>query len=576
MSLLKKLTEDIVVKNLQNETRPIVNKWQKTGLLEGLKDVGKRNMAIMLENQAKELLREATTMEAGDVEGFAAVAFPMVRRVFGGLLAQDLVSVQPMSLPSGLIFFMDFVRHNTRGPWTADESLYGGGVVARGLASGVSISSGSEEKGFYNLSSGYSAATGSKACVSGGGQWNASPRAKIFSIATGSTNWLPENLKLIRFDPDIIALGNEAAAAGEALYLQKFSTTASFTGLSRDHVMAVNATTFSSSATPGGAGGAALVRRLTEYDGTTLTIFVTTRLATPVVGDGGLTVTYPVTDELTTGNGLGSVVGASAASGWPLEYESDIPEINIKIDSISITAQTRKLKSVWTPELSQDMNAYHHADAEVELTGILSESIALEVDQEILVDLIKGAKAATLYWSRRPGLFVDRLTGADITGNGANLPDFTGNVSEWYETLLETVNDVSADIHRKVLRGGATFLVTGPELANVLEFTSGFRADVTHDDNTGTAGTYKSGSISKKWDLYIDPYFPRNLILVGRKGKGFLESGYCYAPYVPLQVTPVIFDPDDFTPRRGVSTRYGKKMVRPDMYGLVIVRDLEG
>jgi hypothetical protein len=221
------------------------------------------------------------------------------------------------------------------------------------------------------------------------------------------------------------------------------------------------------------------------------------------------------------------------------------------------------------------LNAYHNLDAEVELTGILSEQIALEIDQEILGDLIGGAKASTLYWSRRPGLFVTRTTGADATSLAAP-PDFTGSVSEWYETLVETINDVSADIHRKTLRGGANFLVCGPEVANILEFTSGFRASVTHDDDTGSVGAINAGSISKKWDLWVDPYFPRNVVLVGRKGSSFLESGYVYAPYVPLQTTPTIFHADDFTPRKAVMTRYGKKLVRPDMYGLVVVRDLEG
>jgi hypothetical protein len=167
------------------------------------------------------------------------------------------------------------------------------------------------------------------------------------------------------------------------------------------------------------------------------------------------------------------------------------------------------------------------------------------------------------------------LTGKDATSL-ASPPDFTGSVSEWYETLIETINDVSADIHRKTLRGGANFLVCGPEVANILEFTTGFRASVTHDDATGSVGAVQIGSINKKWDLHVDPYFPRNVILVGRKGGSFLESGFVYAPYVPLQVTPTIFDTEDFTPRKAVMTRYGKKMVRPDMYGLVVVRDLEG
>jgi len=236
---------------------------------------------------------------------------------------------------------------------------------------------------------------------------------------------------------------------------------------------------------------------------------------------------------------------------------------------------TKKLKAKWTPELGQDLNAYHNLDAEVELTSILSEQIALEIDQEILEDLIKGAKAGTYYWSRSPGLFVRKDTGKEI-GAASAAPDFTGTVSEWYETLLETVNDVSAQIHRKTLRGGANFLVTSPEVANIMEFTAGFRATVTADDKKGQAGTVKVGTLNNKWDVHVDPYFPRNVVLVGRRGSGFLESGYVYAPYVPLQVTPTIFGTEDFVPRKGVMTRYAKKMVRPDMYGLVIVRDLLG
>ena len=221
------------------------------------------------------------------------------------------------------------------------------------------------------------------------------------------------------------------------------------------------------------------------------------------------------------------------------------------------------------------MNAYHNLDAEVELTSILSEQIALEIDREILNDLVHEATAGTLYWSRSPGLFVNRETGVEVGASSA-APDFTGTVSEWYETLVETINDVSARIHRKTLRGGANFIVVSPEVASILEFTSGFRANVTVDSDKGTVGAVKVGSISKKWDVYVDPYFLRGVVLVGRKGGSFLESGYVYAPYVPLQVTPTIFGTEDFVPRKGVMTRYAKKMVRPDMYGLVVIRDLLG
>jgi len=239
---------------------------------------------------------------------------------------------------------------------------------------------------------------------------------------------------------------------------------------------------------------------------------------------------------------------------------------------VAVTAITKKLKAKWTPELGQDLNAYHNLDAEVELTQILSEQIALEIDREILEDLVRGATAGVRYWSRSPGDFLNRETGEAIGANGA--PDFTGNVSEWYETLIETINDVSAQIHRKTLRGAANFVVCGPEVANVLEFTAGFRANVTADSDRGDAGAVKVGSLSKKFDIMVDPYFPRELILVGRRGSSFLESGYVYAPYVPLQTTPTIFGVEDFVPRKGVMTRYAKKMVRPDMYGLVVVKSL--
>jgi len=249
--------------------------------------------------------------------------------------------------------------------------------------------------------------------------------------------------------------------------------------------------------------------------------------------------------------------------------------LDIKVESVSVTAITKKLKAKWSPELGQDLNAYHNLDAEVELTSILSEHVALEIDREIMEDLIKGATAGTFYWSRSPGLFVNRTTGAEI-GAATKAPDFTGTVSAWYETLIETINDVSAQIHRKTLRGGANFLVCGPEVANILEFTSGFRAKVSHEDEKGEVGAVNVGSISKKWDVYVAADFLRNVILVGRKGNSFLESGYVYAPYVPLQVTPTIFGIEDFVPRKGVMTRYAKKMIRPDFYGLVVIRGMFG
>ena len=565
MSILQNLTEGIVSRDLSREGEAILNKWEKTGLLEGLEgDFNRNQMAVLLENQAKELLRESNTMAGGDVEGFAAVAFPIVRRVFGGLLAQKLVSVQPMSLPSGLVFFMDFVKQvdANRGRangQSGEKSVYGGQKVASGIMDGVELDpelAGTNTPQFQDLVHGHSVARG---LVEGVTSVSHSAEIALDGISD-------ENAALIDFDADLLA-STDGSVTVSTIGLNAGSDFDRCVLPDARHIVILN-------------GGYPNVRRLTKVskDASTGNFTITAVFFNAAANGaaagahGDIDLEFAMSDNLQPGSGLGAIVGDSA---WELEAQGNLPEIAIKVDSTAITAVTRKLKASWTPELAQDLNAYHNLDAEVELTGILSEQIALEIDQEILSDLIAGAQASKLYWSRRPGLFLNRETGADATSL-ASPPDFTGTVSEWYETLVETINDVSADIHRKTLRGGANFLVCGPEVANILEFTSGFRASVTHDDATGSVGAVQVGSINKKWDLHVDPYFPRNAILVGRKGGSFLESGYVYAPYVPLQVTPTIFDADNFTPRKAVMTRYGKKMVRPDMYGLVVVRDLEG
>ena len=590
MSILERLTEGVVNRNVAKEGAALLNKWSKTGLLEGLTgDHERQSMAVLLENQAKELLREANVQggNPGAVQGFAAVAFPLVRRVFGGLLANDLVSVQPMSLPSGLIFFLDFTKTDDR-DGTQGDSVHGQGVVGSEIIDGVTLG----EDGFYNLSQGYSLARGS--CATGGG--GAAITATGFTLddllAAGGEALAQD----IDFDADLLA--DAHAGSTDAIAIVTFTcgsasvssaTTAVRNGendiaqMTPHHVMALS---LDRNAAAYGSGEALenlqLIRRLTKCtelntNGTVKTIQMVMRgVAHGTVAGQALDLTFPIGDNISeVSGGLGAL---NTKAVWELEstlaspFENDgmnIPEIDIKVDSSAITAVTRKMKAKWTPELGQDLNAYHNLDAEVELTQVLSEQIALEIDQEILKDLITQAKAGTQYWSRVPGRFLNKAAGTAVSDG-----DFTGTVSEWYETLVETINDVSAQIHRKTLRGGANFLVCGPEVANILEFTNGFRASVTHDDDKGTVGAVKEGSINKKFDLYVDPYFPRNVILVGRKGSSFLESGYVYAPYVPLQTTPTIFGPEDFTPRKGVMTRYGKKMVRPDMYGLVIVRDL--
>ena len=571
MSILNKLTEGIVRRDLSKEGAALLSKWEKTGLLEGLTDDRARHgMASLLENQAKELLREASTMAGaagGDVEGFASVAFPIVRRVFGGLIANDLVSVQPMSLPSGLIFFLDFTLHprdtNGRLDSVLGESVYGGGVVGSAITGGVSLAGNEAEQSFYALNNGYSSPTGSATGLT---------ITAVLSGVVGDPTAGDDVDRICRFDPDLqgaaVAVASVALSdlTDEQLNIKDYVTiTLNDAGtVNTDQVRRLTRDADANDIAAGLSAGDLVLVCSTGLGAGEIANSVTSI-------ESADSASFVIDDAFQAAGAIGAVEGIDV---WGLENEERIPEIDIKVDSVAVTAKTKKLKAKWTPELAQDLNAYHNLDAEVELTSILSEHIALEIDQEILEDLIKGATAETLYWSRLPGKFVNRTTGAALDPMTNGFPDFTGNVSEWYETLVETINDVSAQIHRKTLRGGANFIVVSPEVANLLEFTAGFRGSVTHDDDRGQVGAVRVGSLSKKFDVYVDPYFPRNVVLAGRKGSSFLESGYVYAPYVPLQMTPTIFGTEDFVPRKGVMTRYAKKMVRPDMYGLVVVQDL--
>jgi len=620
MSIVEKLTEGIVNRDMKKEGAALLSKWESTGLLEGLQnEQEKNNMARLLENQARELLREASSMGAssggGSVEGFAAVAFPIVRRVFAGLIANDLVSVQPMSLPSGLIFFLDFTfSAEIAGTDTmprfgniAEKSLYGTNQVGKDIQEGVDLID--SRKGDFSGPRGmtgeaYGSPQEGNTVIAANTVTDAATKS-AFTLDGAVSD---ANKKLIQYDPDLLAVTDSSLFVAVIDVEEDKLTNAdldnlsafSFEEIASGAVNAGNSIVTMMNGITGVSGAdvtkLAQVRRLTSLASAAEAATTEKAVRFVIVSDatGGPALAANTTNANLGALALGSetvpkiqfpardTATSSASSGGAivdytmlLEDNVNIPEIDIKVDSIAITAQTKKLKAKWTPELGQDLNAYHNLDAEVELTSILSEQIALEIDREILADLVNGGTAATYYWSRSPGLFVNRETGLEIGANKA-APDFTGTVSEWYETLIETINDVSAQIHRKTLRGGANFVVCSPEVANILEFTAGFRANVTADADKGDIGAVNVGSLSRKFDVIVDPYFPRQIVLVGRRGSSFLESGYVYAPYVPLQTTPTIFGPEDFVPRKGVMTRYAKKMVRPDMYGLVVVRGLLG
>tara|TARA_Y100001980_G_scaffold46270_1_gene29477 strand:- start:3349 stop:5310 length:1962 start_codon:yes stop_codon:yes gene_type:complete len=646
---LEQLTEGIRQRHVGAQNKRLTEKWNRTGLLRGLDDIGRETMSTLLENQAAQVLREANTLggtgsASSDIRGFANIAFPIVRRVFGGLVANELVSIQPMSLPSGLLFYLDYTYGTNVGgdeasaAGTATESVYSAGQSIYNSPVGKGVQSGSLGTGgqYDLLGSGYSRARAvTQKPQLGTNRLTSHKKFFSFNASTGvvelGADSTPaptldatsaKDLKMLQFDSEIIDKVSDGTLTLTALALP--FTTTNFSG--------IDSTTIKDIGVMGGGysglavldddsiqGGKGLVniRRLNQlvtWDGTNAPV------AAPLakLGDANAHVLFIVKASGNLDNGMiddtnGKVnavddlglsfikadsFNADASGGDTLtvpSFESSfdvsdgdggtaapvIPEIDIKIESIPVTAQTRKLRARWSPELAQDLNAYHSMDAEVELTQILSEQIALEIDREILNDLLTQAQGANYYWSRSPGKFVNKKTGTEIARTSTLTPGpaFTGTVREWYETLTETVIDVANEIHRKTLRGSANFIVVSPDVATILEASVLYRPaySLDGDGQVGapfTMGAEKIGTLSNRFTVYKDPYFPRNKILVGYKGGSYLETGFVYAPYVPLIVTPTIFAPEDFTPRKGVMTRYGKKMVRADFYGTVTCLDM--
>jgi len=668
---MKTLTEGIRQRHMGAQHQRLTEKWNRTGLLRGLTGYARENMSVMLENQAAQLLRETNSLggstgaASGDIRGFQNVAFPIVRRVFGGLVANELVSVQPMSLPSGLLFYLDYTYGNDVGgrdasangvldgtDEAADGMIYASGQSIYNNPTGKGVQSGSIATGgqYDLLGSGYSRrhdktaelatdatdATGDTAfqyisltdagvAVALGAGTQSVAGTEYYTVVTGSVG------RLIDFDSEIAAGLASGTVEGLAFALAPCVGTSTSTA-TRVTIGGSSESTVATVFTPATMSDASADFTMLQDFGVFTSIGDPALGVLPVPGalQPGQNVlnfrrhTKRVSIELTSGKlvvdpiggshilfvmhkDAGTDTSANVILSFPIganldvggngdaltipSFESSftdnsptnspvIPEIDIKIESLAVTAVSRKLKAKWSPELAQDLNAYHSLDAEVELTQILSEQIALELDREVLNDLLTQANGANLYWSRAPGKFVNKLTGAEIARNSSLRPgpQFTGTVRDWYETLSETIIDAANIIHRKTLRGSANFIVIGPDIATILESSVMYKPSYSIDGQGQVSalsiGAEKIGNLSNRFTVYKDPYFPRNKILVGYKGGSYLETGYVYAPYVPLIVTPTIFAPEDFTPRKGVMTRYGKKMVRSDFYGTVTCMDM--
>jgi len=514
-------------KNVMEDAQKLSSKWAKSGLLEGIRSTTDKNtMAMLLENQAKQLISEAsqtggaagTTGAGYPAEGWNGVALPLVRRVFGEIAAKEFVSVQPMNLPSGLVFYLDFKYGTSVKPFTSGGSLYG----ANASTNVTDITS----QSLYGAGKfGYSI-----------NQYSAS----ITNAATASVAWSDVN-----FD-------------------QNYVVTSSYKKItvplpSNADLNGARAFVFSS----GSINVTDILQAFTTVSNNTASFIVTGSLVAANMSPTAATVLLYY-DVQPTSDVRGDFEDGSTKTNGATQIS--IPEINVQLKSEAIVAKTRKLKAQWTPEFAQDLNAYHSVDAEAELTGILSQYISMEIDLEILDMLIQNA-FTTERWT------AVNNTALDSSGNATAL-GYYNTQGGWFQTLGTKLQKVSNIIHQLTLRGGANFLVTSPTVATILESIPGFAADGDGEKLQYNFGIQKVGSLNSRYKVYKNPYMTENVILMGYKGAQFLECGAVFAPYVPLIMTPLLYDPNTFTPRKGLMTRYAKKMIRPDYYGKIYVAGL--
>jgi hypothetical protein len=575
-------------KSLQGDAARLAGKWTKTGLLEGLTELDKNNMSILLENQAKQLVTETNTISSnssftsgGQGENWAGIALPLVRKVFGTIVAKEFVSVQPMNMPSGLVFFLDFQYGNSKTPFTAGTSLYGN----RNTASQFPFSTPAAEGGLYGGPEGrFTYATNqfsASAPVTGSANGAALPTVNAGTGSVIDATWADVN-----FNSDYSA----SAAAGEIVKLT-LTTASVLASFDQD---AVRGFVPSGSADGGVLNPANLLPAFTTYNYTagTISFFFTASASYSAITAGVVTYFYQKSTSqdginVTSGNNQASAIGGNQSGRGDFEAEGAfavpnaasatdivIPEINVRMQSQPITAKTKKLKAVWTPEFAQDLAAYQNIDAEAELTNIMSEYISMEIDLEILDMLIEDAAASTEYWSAVNNTVYNPASDTFASAQTANA--FYNTQGQWFQTLGTKIQKVSNKIHQLTLRGGANFLVTSPTIATILESIPGFAST-----NNGEAdqmeyafGVQKIGSVNGRYKVYKNPYMTENLILMGYRGSQFLETGAVFAPYIPLIMTPLVYDPETFTPRKGLLTRYAKKMLRPEFYGKIYISGL--
>jgi len=598
------LVGNIGLKHLKVIKEDTINKWDKLGFLEGLKGHLKENVAQLYENQASFLINEATS--EGSNGAFETVVFPIVRRVFSKLLANDIVSVQAMNLPIGkLFFFVPKIQGYNGGtanesgahyaPIGAPNGPTAGGTANSGPGAGYGDNTGAFGKNLYDLfyEGGEAGLDPPGLFDYSKGRWSAitaDTNIQIWSNGglTGSTapqgNQRKMIIKMCGFadtgagkliGPDGNEMDNESFLSDLKIFANQSLFSASttpcnvikdannvsvpllFRVVTQQYGKGIvqygntTQTTWPSGEYPGNGGS---FKNICGADGC---IYLEVDLSCPVcAGCDSTSLDGYTGTTIFSGAQLNSFV-AVFRRYEELEFADQIGEVSFDLDSVTVSVTERKLRAQWSPELAQDVAAFHNIDAEAELTALLSEQVAAEIDREILRDLRKGA-AWNLRWD---------YNGWRRIGNNTSYTQ-----KDWNQTLITAINQLSAQIHKSTLRGGANWIVVSSEVSAIFDDLEYFHvSNASPEQDQYNMGIERVGTLAGRYQVYRDPYFPPNQVLIGHKGTSLLDTGYIYAPYVPLQLTPTMYNPFNFTPIKGIMTRYAKKMVNNRFYGRITV-----
>ena len=561
---------NIGLKHLRVIKEDTISKWEKLGFLDGLDGHQKDNIAQLYENQASYLINEAAVSDASG--SFETVVFPIIRRVFSKLLANDIVSVQAMNLPIGkLFYFIPKIQERSGSgdsPANAHYSPYGmpgnSGASDQGYGNSRSLydrfyesgDGNSPETGLFDYSKGqFSGVTLSGATVVTFSNGAVSDVANALVTGTSVSSLV---MKFTGFTKD--GQGKLIGPNGSVMDTEDFlaSTEVYYSGVSRNFNIVTQKygkgiVEYGQKSTASGYPSGKY-NDICDEEGT---IYVNVDLQSYSATSGFSNLTLP-------SGFTASGVTLKFRVYDTLEFEDQIGEVSFDLQSVTVSVTERKLRASWSPELAQDVSAFHNIDAEAELTALLSEQIAAEVDREILRDLRKGA-AWTAKWDYNEWKYGG--------SSGSTLLGYTQK--DWNQTLLTKINQISAQIHKTTLRGGANWVVVSSEVSAVfddLEYFHVSNADPEQDQYN--MGIEKIGTLGGRYQVFRDPYFPSGKVLVGHKGKSLLDAGYIYAPYVPLQLTPTMYNPFSMTPIKGILTRYAKKLVNNRYYGVIDVKGI--